>query len=164
MCATVQSAERIAAFPAISLGGVNRSVFRGRRGYDMRKNSLKNTRINGEVQRVLAEIIRSDIKDPRIHPMTSVVTVTVAPDLKTCKAYISVLGDDKAAEDTLAGLKSASGYIRKELAKQINLRNTPEITFVMDQSIAYGVNMSKKIDEVMASMPKRDEEDMTDNE
>lgn len=130
----------------------------------MRKNSLKNTRINGEVQRVLAEIIRSDIKDPRIHPMTSVVTVTVAPDLKTCKAYISVLGDDKAAEDTLAGLKSASGYIRKELAKQINLRNTPEITFVMDQSIAYGVNMSKKIDEVMASMPKRDEEDMTDNE
>lgn len=130
----------------------------------MKKNSLKNTRINGEVQRVLAEIIRSDIKDPRIHPMTSVVTVTVAPDLKTCKAYISVLGDDKAAEDTLAGLKSASGYIRKELARQINLRNTPEITFVMDQSIAYGVNMSKKIDEVMASMPKRDEEDRTDNE
>lgn len=130
----------------------------------MKKNSLKNTRINGEVQRVLAEIIRSDIKDPRIHPMTSVVTVTVAPDLKTCKAYISVLGDDKAAEDTLAGLKSASGYIRKELARQINLRNTPEITFVMDQSIAYGINMSKKIDEVMASMPKRDEEDRTDNE
>lgn len=130
----------------------------------MRKNSLKNTRINGEVQRVLAEIIRSDIKDPRIHPMTSVVTVAVAPDLKTCKAFISVLGDDKAAQDTLAGLKSASGYIRKELARQINLRNTPEITFVMDQSIAYGVNMSKKIDEVMASMPKRDEEDVTGKE
>ena len=130
----------------------------------MRKNSLKNTRINGEVQRVLAEIIRSDIKDPRIHPMTSVVTVAVAPDLKTCKAFISVLGDDKAAQDTLAGLKSASCYIRKELARQINLRNTPEITFVMDQSIAYGVNMSKKIDEVMASMPKRDEEDVTGKE
>ena len=125
----------------------------------MRKNSLKNTRINGEVQRVLAEIIRSDIKDPRIHPMTSVVTVTVAPDLKTCKAYISVLGDEKAIQDTLTGLKSASGYIRKELARQINLRNTPEITFVMDQSIAYGVNMSKKIDEVMSSMPVREEEE-----
>ena len=83
----------------------------------MRKNSLKNTRINGEVQRVLAEIIRNDIKDPRIHPMTSVVTVTVAPDLKTCKAFISVLGDDRAAENTLAGLKSAGGYIRKELAR-----------------------------------------------
>lgn len=130
----------------------------------MRKNSVKNTRINGEVQRVLAEIIRSDIKDPRIHPMTSVVTVTVAPDLKTCKAFISVLGDDEAAQDTLAGLKSAGGYIRKELARRINLRNTPEITFVIDQSIAYGVNMSKKIDEVMASMPKRDEEDVTGKE
>lgn len=112
---------------------------------------MKNTRINGEVQRVLAEIIRSDIKDPRIHPMTSVVAVSVAPDLKTCKAWISVLGDEKAVEDTLAGLKSAGGYIRKELARQINLRNTPEITFVMDQSIAYGVNMAKKIDEVMAA-------------
>ncbi len=130
----------------------------------MRKNSLKNTRINGEVQRVLAEIIRNDIKDPRIHPMTSVVTVTVAPDLKNCKAFISVLGDDRAAENTLAGLKSAGGYIRKELARQINLRNTPEITFVMDQSIAYGVNMSKKIDEVMASMPERNEEDVTGEE
>ena len=120
------------------------------RGNNMRKNSVKNTRINGEVQRVLAEIIRSDIKDPRIHPMTSVVTVTVAPDLKTCKAFISVLGDDEAAQDTLAGLKSAGGYIRKELARRINLRNTPEITFVMDQSIAYGVDMSRKIDEVIS--------------
>lgn len=124
----------------------------------MRKNSLKNTRINGEVQRVLAEIIHSEIKDPRIHPFTSVVTVSVAPDLKSCKAYISVLGDEKAAADTLEGLKSAMGYIRRELAKKINLRNTPEITFIMDQSIAYGVNMSKKIDEVMASMPVREEE------
>lgn len=124
----------------------------------MRKNSIKNTRINGEVQRVLAEIIRSGIKDPRIHPMTSVVAVSVAPDLKTCKVWVSVLGDEKAVEDTLAGLKSAGGYIRKELARQINLRNTPEITFVMDQSIAYGVDMSRKIDEVMASMPVREED------
>lgn len=121
----------------------------------MRKNSLKNTRINGEVQRVLAEIIRSDIKDPRIHPMTSVVDVSVAPDLKTCKAWISVLGDESAVESTLAGLRSAGGYIRKELARQINLRNTPEITFVMDQSIAYGVDMSRKIDEVMAEEAQR---------
>jgi len=128
----------------------------------MRKNSLKNIRINGEVQRVLAEIIRGGIKDPRISPMTSVVAVTVTPDLKACKAFVSVLGDDKAAEDTLEGLRSASGYIRRELARQINLRNTPEITFVMDQSIAYGVNMSKRIDEVMASMPVRDEEDETE--
>ena len=125
----------------------------------MRKNSVKNTRVNGEVQRVLAEIIRGEIKDPRIHPFTSVVAVEVAPDLKTCKAWISVLGDEQAITDTLAGLKSASGYIRNKLAKTINLRNTPEITFIMDQSIAYGVNMSKKIDDVMKNMPVRDEEE-----
>ena len=115
----------------------------------MRKNSVKSTRINGEVQRVLAEIIRGDIKDPRRSPLTSVVSVEVAPDLKTCKAWISVLGDDKAREDTYKGLKSAEGYIKNQLAKIINLRNTPEITFIMDQSIEYGVNMSKRIDEVL---------------
>lgn len=123
----------------------------------MRKNSIKNTRINGEVQRVLADVIRGEIKDPRINPFTSVVAVEVSPDLKTCKAWISVLGDTKAQEDTLAGLRSASGFIKSKLAKTINLRNTPEITFVMDQSIAYGVNMSKMIDDVNQSMPKRDE-------
>lgn len=117
----------------------------------MRKNSVKNTRINGEVQRVLAQIIRGEIKDPRIAPMTSVVAVEVAPDLKTCKAWISVLGDEKAQADTLAGLMSAEGYIRGQLARIINLRNTPQITFIMDQSIAYGVNMSKRIEEVVAS-------------
>ena len=115
----------------------------------MRKNSVKNTRINGEVQRVLAEVIRGEIKDPRICPLTSVVAVEVAPDLKTCKAWISVLGDEEARENTYKGLKSAEGYIRNRFAKTINLRNTPEITFIMDQSIEYGVNMSKKIDEVM---------------
>lgn len=117
----------------------------------MRKNSTKNMRINGEVQRELAGIIRSDIKDPRIHPMTSVVTVEVAPDLKTCKAYISVLGDEQSKKDTLAGLKNAEGYIRRELAHNLNLRNTPEIRFILDQSIEYGVTMSKKIDEVNQS-------------
>lgn len=80
--------------------------------------------------------------------MTSVVAVEVAPDLKTCKAWISVYGDEKAQTDTLAGLKSAEGYIRTRLAKTVNLRNTPQITFLMDQSIAYGVTMSKLIDEV----------------
>ena len=115
----------------------------------MRKNSVKNTRINGEVQRVIAEIIRGEIKDPSIAPMTSVVAVEVAPDLKTCKAWISVLGDERAQADTLAGLRSAEGYIRSLLAKKINLRNTPQVTFIQDQSIAYGVDMSKKIDEVM---------------
>ena len=114
----------------------------------MRKNSVKNTRINGEVLKELSNIIRSEIKDPRINPMTSVVAVEVAPDLKTCKAYISVLGDEKSQKDTITGLKRAEGYIRRQLARTVNLRNTPEIRFILDQSIEYGINMSKLIDEV----------------
>ena len=115
----------------------------------MRKHSVKNTRVNGEVQKVLAEIIRSEIKDPRIHPFTSVVSVEVSPDLKTCKAWISVLGDEESGRETIEGLKSATGYIRRELARSINLRNTPELTFVLDNSIEYGIEMSKKIDDVL---------------
>ena len=114
----------------------------------MRKNSIKNTRVNAEVHKELAEIIRNGIKDPRIQPMTSVTGVEVAPDLKTCKAYISVLGDAEAKKDTLAGLRSAESYIRRQLAKTVNLRNTPEIRFILDESIEYGVTMSKLIDEV----------------
>ncbi len=114
----------------------------------MRKNSIKNTRVNEEVMRELSNVIRGDIKDPRIHPMTSVVAVEVAPDLKTCKAYISVLGDENVQKETLEGLKSAEGYVRTKLAQNVNLRNTPQVHFILDQSIEYGVNMSKKIDEI----------------
>ena len=117
----------------------------------MRKNCMYITRINGEVQRVLAEVIRGEIKDPRISPLTSVVAVEVAPDLKTCKVWVSVYGDEKAQADTLAGLQSAEGYIKNQLAKQINLRNTPELRFIVDESIAYGVRMSKLIDDVVKS-------------
>ncbi len=130
----------------------------------MRKNSVKNTRINGEVMKVLAEIIRGEIKDPRISPWTSVLAVEVAPDLKSAKAWISVLGGEDVKEATLQGLKSAEGFIKKALAKKINLRNTPEITFVMDQSIEYGVNMSKKIDDVIASDNNgKADQDLTDD-
>lgn len=122
----------------------------------MRKNSVKNTRVNGEVQRVLAEIIRGELKDPRVGPLTSVVAVEVAPDLKSCKAWISVLGDDDERAAALEGLKSAEGFIKRKLAQTINLRNTPDITFVMDRSIEYGVNMSRKISEIVGN--SQDEE------
>ena len=115
----------------------------------MRKNSIKNIRINSEVQRELSSIIRNQVKDPRISSLVSVTSVAVAPDLKTCKAYISVLGDASQAADTLAGLKSAEGFIRRQLARTLNLRNTPEIRFLWDQSIAYGVEMSRKIEELI---------------
>ena len=127
-----------------------------KKGISMRKNSIKNTRINGDVQKELSVIIQNEIKDPRIAPMTSVVAVEVAPDLKTCKAYISVLGNEEAAQNTLAGLKSAEGYIRRQLARTVNLRNTPEIRFILDQSIEYGVTMTKLIDDVLKT-ERRDE-------
>ena len=123
----------------------------------MRKNSVKNTRINGEVQRVLAEIIRGELKDPQVTSLTSVVAVEISPDLKTCKAWISVLGDEKVQQDTMAGLKSSLGFIKNRLAKVINLRNTPDIQFILDQSIAYGVNMSRLINSV--NLEHTDKED-----
>ena len=125
----------------------------------MRKNSIKNTRINMEVQRELSEIIRAGIKDPRIHPMTSVVSVEVTPDLKFCKAYISVLGDEEAGKSTIQGLKSAEGYVRRKLARRVNLRNTPELKFILDQSIEYGVNMSRLIDEVTKDLHHEETQD-----
>ena len=132
----------------------------------MRKNSIKNTRVNSEVQRELSNIIRGEIKDPRINPLTSVVMAEVAPDLKTCKAYISVLGDEESQRNTLEGLKSAMGFIRRQLAKNLNLRNTPEIRFILDQSIEYGVTMSKLIDEVNknSSHEEVSEENSEENE
>lgn len=116
----------------------------------MRKNSVKNRRINDEVMRSLAVIIRN-VKDPRVSPMASVMEAEVAPDLKTCKVYVTVLGSPEDGKRTLEGLNSAKGYIRSQLAHDVNLRNTPELTFIMDDSIRYGVDMSKKIDDVMAA-------------
>ncbi len=117
----------------------------------MRKNSIKNIRINNEVQKELSNIIRNEIKDPRVSEMTSVTDVYVAPDLKSCKAYISVLGDDGDLQATVEGLRSAEGFIRKQLASGINLRHTPRIEFIADDSISYGVRMSKLIDETVNS-------------
>ena len=115
----------------------------------MRKNSNKNKRINGEVMKVVSEAIRYS-KDPRISPMTSVMDVEVAPDLKTCKVWVTVMGDDEDRARTVEGLKSAAGYIRSTLAKELNMRYTPELRFIMDDSIEYAINMSRKIDEVTA--------------
>ena len=125
----------------------------------MRKNSIKNTRINVEVQKELSNLISREIKDPRINPMTSVVAVEVSPDLKTAKVYISVLGDEESKNATRLGLKSAASFMRGQLARKLNLRNTPELTFVIDNSIEYGVRMSKLIDEVNANKTSSEDED-----
>jgi ribosome-binding factor A len=134
----------------------------------MRKNSVKNRKINDEVRRVLAQIISGGIKDPRVSPMTSVLAVEVAPDLKTCKVWVSVYGDDQKKKDTMEGLNSASGFIRGELARRVNLRNTPQLQFILDDSIAYGVEMSRRIDEVLAEDQRaeslRADEEQTDEQ
>ena len=124
----------------------------------MRKNSIKYSRMNGEVQREISKIIARDIKDPRINPMTSVVSVDVTPDLKYAKVFVSVLGNDEEKEKTRRGLASASSHIRSLLAKSLNLRNTPELTFLIDDSIEYGVNMSKKIDDLIEKESKNEEQ------
>ena len=118
----------------------------------MKKNSVKNVRLNSEVLREMSMIIREDLKDPRIHPMTSVMAVEVTPDLKFAKIFVSVMGDEEAKEKTMEGLRKSASYARHQLATRMNLRNTPELTFVLDNSIEYGVTMSKKIDEVTKNL------------
>ena len=122
----------------------------------MRGNNSRGGRVNSDVQRVISHVIEFEIKDPRVSSLVSVTRCDVTNDLKECKAYISVLDPrEDAVENTLKGLKSATGFIRRELAAKCNLRNTPELHFVMDQSIEYGVNMSKKIEEVLHGDDKR---------
>lgn len=115
----------------------------------MRKNSVKHVRINQAVQRELSNIIRTEVKDPRVGIMTSVTAVDVATDLKTCKVYISVLGNKEEKQETMKALENAMGFIRRALASNLNLRNTPELRFIEDDSIEYGVNMSELIDKVI---------------
>ena len=122
----------------------------------MRKGSIKNVRINSEVLKELSQIIAYEVKDPRINPFTSVMDVYVAPDLKTCKVYVSVMGSDEDKENTMTGLNSAKGMIRSLLAKRMNMRNTPEITFILDESIEKGIEMMKFIDEVNAPLHEKE--------
>lgn len=114
----------------------------------MKKGSIKNNRINGEVMRELSVIIREGVKDPRIDPLLTLNRVEVTPDLQFCKVFVSVLGGEKALEQTIEGLKSAEGFIRRELAHTVNLRKTPVLQFVPDHSIEYGVEMAKRIEEI----------------
>ena len=121
----------------------------------MRKNSIKNTRINSEVMREVSQIIRTELKDPRVSMMTSVTDVNVTTDLKYCTVYISVLGSEEESVKTLEGLRKAGGFIRYELAHRLNLRNTPELKFVIDNSLEYGMKMDKLIDEVISKDTKQ---------
>ena len=121
----------------------------------MRKNSIKNTRINEAVRQELSVLISREVKDPRVDMMTSVTRAIVAPD----KVYISVYGDEQKKEETMTGLKNSEGFLRRMLAKNLNLRNTPELFFILDESIEYGIYMSERIDELSRQESERAEAD-----
>ncbi len=114
----------------------------------MRKGSVKNNRINAEVQKEISSILQNELKDPRVDPMTSVIDCDVTPDLKYCKVFVSVMGNEEARKKTMEGLNASAPFFRRRLAQTVNLRNTPEIRFVLDDGIEYGMNLSKLIEEV----------------
>ena len=118
----------------------------------MKKNN-RMTRVNDEITRELSNIIRGELKDPRIGVLTSVLRVETTQDLKYCKVFISVLGNDEEKANVMKGLKSASGFIRHLLAERINLRITPELTFKLDDSVEYGIKMSKLIEKISSEPP-----------
>ena len=105
-------------------------------------------RISEEIRREVSDIIRSSVKDPRISQVTSVVRADVAGDLRYAKIYISVLGSDEDREATLEGLKQAAGFIRRELGSRLDIRYTPELQFISDNSIEYSVEINKKLSEL----------------
>ena len=114
----------------------------------MKKGSIKNTRINAEVRKEIQSILMNGLKDPRVSPMTTVTDARVTADLRYCTVYVSVYGGPEAEEQTLEGLRKASGSIRSELARTVNLRITPELKFAADRSMAYGAHIDSVLDEL----------------
>lgn len=111
-------------------------------------NIKRVNRISEEVKRVVSELIYNGLKDPRINNMTTITNVEVTRDLRYARIYVSVLGSKEEKEDTLKGLESAKGFIRKEIGNRIDLRYIPEPLFILDESIEQGIYMSKLIDEI----------------
>ncbi len=107
----------------------------------------RNDRIDEEVKRELGALIR-ELKDPRISGMVSVIAVRVTKDLRFAKAFISVLGSEEQQKSSIEGIKSAAGFIRKEIGRRINLRHTPEFSFVLDNSIEHGAYINKIISDL----------------
>ena len=118
------------------------------------KNNPRLGRIDEEYRKELSQIIGYELKNPNVTGLISVTKVKVTSDLKFAKVYVSIL-NSKNIKDTLAGLKKSSGYIRSELAKRVNLRNTPELIFELDDSMEYGSRIDSILKEIM---PKKEEQ------
>lgn len=120
------------------------------------KNNTRISRINDEIFKEVSQIIRGELKDPRVGAMTSVVRVETTPDLKYCKIYVSVLGDDTQKDSVMKGLKNASGFIRHQIAQRVNLRFTPELTFKLDESAEYAVRMNRLMEQIAKDRRERE--------
>ncbi len=105
-------------------------------------------RISEEITREVSDIVRTEVKDPRISKLFSIVKTEVSGDLHYARIHFSVMGTEEERANTLKGLKKAAGFIRRELASRLNIRYTPELQFVPDQSIEYSVEISQKIKEL----------------
>ena len=122
------------------------------------KRNTRISRINDEILKELSQILRAELKDPRIGAMTSVIRVETTQDLKYCKAYVSVLGDKEEKESVMKGLKNAQGFIRRLIAQRINLRNTPEFIFKLDESAEYAIHMDQLIDQISKDLKGREQQ------
>ncbi len=111
------------------------------------KGGSRISKINDELLKEISLIIQKDLKDPRISAVTTVTSVNTTTDLKHCKVSISVLGDNSQKKEALDGLRNAAGYIRHTLAERVNLRNTPELKFIIDDQAEYIIKMNKLIKE-----------------
>ena len=107
------------------------------------KTNNRLSRINDEIMKELSQIIRAELKDPRIGAMTSVIRVETTQDLKYAKVFVSVLGNEKDKENVMKGLQNAGGFIRRLIAQRINLRYTPEFRFKLDESAEYAIHMDQ---------------------
>lgn len=123
------------------------------------KNNTRMTRINDEIFKEIAMIIRSEVKDPRIGAMTSVIRVDTTQDLKYCKVYVSVLGNEDEKKKVMEGLKNANGFIRHLIAERVNLRITPELIFKLDDSVEYSIRMNQLINEISKGTPEGEKAD-----
>ncbi len=122
------------------------------------KTNNRLSRINDEILKELSQIIRGELKDPRIGAMTSVIRVETTQDLKYCKVFVSVLGDEKEKENVMKGLKNAAGFIRRLIAQRINLRYTPEMIFKLDESAEYAIRMDQLINQIAKEREEREAE------
>ena len=126
----------------------------------MKQPSGRMIRHNNDFAREIAEIIRAELKDPRVGGIVSVLKTDTSVDLKHCKVYVSILGEPAEQHEAMTGLQNAAGFIRKRVAQRVNPRHTPELKFIFDNSMEYGFKMDKLIEDVI----KRDAGDNYDNE